>query len=184
MSHPSCIIRAARKSEIKEIEEGAVEAYMQYRSQVPVEIFEAYRQDLRNLSRYWDEAEVLVADVDGRIAGSVQFYPDASTEGFGLPPQWAGFRKLAVHPAARGRSIGRTLVEKCLELAARNGAPAIAIHTSLFMEAARHIYEDMGFQRCPEYDLRATDMLGIDGGSSEVIGIAYRRDIEGAHPGH
>ena len=49
---------------------------------------------------------MLVAEVAGRLAGSVLFYADASTEGLGLPPGWVGFRKLAVDPRMRGHGLG------------------------------------------------------------------------------
>lgn len=45
------------------------------------------------------------------------------------------------------------------------------------MRAARHIYEQMGFQRCPEFDIGASDM-GLGDGANEVRIIAYRLDLE------
>jgi predicted N-acetyltransferase YhbS len=101
------LIRPATKHEIPEIESEGVAAYTQYRDEVPAAIFDAYVEDLRHLAEHWDEAAVLVAEVDGRIAGNVLFYANASTEGLGLPEGWAKFRKLAVRPEMRGRLLGR-----------------------------------------------------------------------------
>ncbi len=170
-------IRPGETYEIAEIETVLVAAYAQYRSKVPAAVFGAYLDDLRRLREYWEEAEVLVAEVGGRIAGSALFYADATTEGLGLPGGWAGFRKLAVLPEMRGRSIGRKLVEQCVERALRLHAPAVGIHTVSFMKAACNIYEQMGFRRSPQYDLNASDVLGIDEGREEVKVLAYRLEL-------
>jgi GNAT superfamily N-acetyltransferase len=151
-----------------------VAACAQYRGAVPAAFFDAYLADLRRLAEYWEEAEILVAELDGRIAGSVLFYADAGTEGLGLPNGRAGFRKLAVCPEVRGPGLGRRLVGSCVDSARRLGVPTIGIHTASFMHAACRIYERVGFRRCPEYDLRAADVLGLAPDVEEVKVIAYR----------
>lgn len=171
------LIRPAARHEIPEIERLHAAAYAQYRDDAPPAIFEAYDRDLRNLARYWDEAEVFVADIDRRMAGAVLFYADASSEGLGLPPGWAGFRKLAVHPAMRGKGLGVKLVEACLDLARERGAETMGIHSASLMRAACHLYETMGFERCPAYDIQASDALGVDSGSGEISLITYRRHL-------
>jgi predicted N-acetyltransferase YhbS len=180
MSPAEYLIRPAARHEIPEIESVSVAAYAHYRGAVPAAIFKAYLADLGRLAEYWEEAEVLVAELDGRIAGSVLFYADASSEGLGLPNGWAGFRKLAVHPEMRGLGLGRRLVGSCIDAARRLGAPTIGIHTASFMKAACRIYEQIGFRRCPQYDLRAADILGLDAGVGEVKVIAYRLDLVSA----
>jgi GNAT superfamily N-acetyltransferase len=180
VSLSGCLIRSASRHEIPEIEAVSVAAYAHYRGDMPAAIFDSYLADLRRLAQYWEETEVLVADLDGRIAGSVLFYADASSEGLGLPQGWAGFRKLAVHPEARGLGLGRELVGSCVDLARRLGAPTVGIHTTFFMKAACGIYEQMGFRRCPQYDVRAADILGLDAGVGEVKVIAYRLDLDPA----
>lgn len=167
-------IRRGARREIPQIVSVMEAAYAQYRGEVPPALFGAYLEDLRQLSVHWGEAQVLVAELDGRIAGSVLFYADASSEGLGLPRGWAGFRKLAVHPALRGRGLGRSLTEHCVEMADRVGVSAVGIHTASFMTAACRIYEQLGFRRCPEHDLRARDIVGVDAAAGEVTLIAYR----------
>jgi GNAT superfamily N-acetyltransferase len=176
MTPDDAFIRPARRAEKGELEALMVAAYAQYQDEVPSPLFRAYVDDLRDLSGDWDTAEVMVAELDGRIVGGVLFFPDASAEGLGLPAQWAGFRKLAVHPAGRGRSVGRRLVESCVAKAERQGAPALAIHTAAFMRAACRIYERIGFQRAPEFDLKASGILGVSA-AGDVDVIAYRMDL-------
>jgi GNAT superfamily N-acetyltransferase len=171
-------VRRAAAHEIPEIEAVAVAAYAEYRAEVPAPVFDAYLEDLRCLADHWRDAEVLVAEVDGRIAGSVLFYPDAGSEGLGLPSGWAGFRKLAVLPEMRGRGLGRALTEACIAAARRCRAPTVGIHTTPFMPAARRMYEAIGFRRCPEFDIGTADMgLGDADRAPDIL--AYRLDLNG-----
>jgi hypothetical protein len=97
----SCLIRRATRQEIPEIEGIVLAAFEQFRDQAPPVMFEAYLEKSRNVAAHWDDAEVLVAEALGQIAGTVTFYADASAQGVGLPGDWAGFRTLAVQPDAR-----------------------------------------------------------------------------------
>jgi predicted N-acetyltransferase YhbS len=179
MSQAEALIRRAAPDEISEIEAVCAAAYAEFRSEVPLSIFEGYIDDLHRLSDHWDEAEVLVAEVGGRIAGSVLFYADASTEGLGLPRGWSGFRKLAVHSRNRGRGVGRDLIQACIDRARGRHAPTIGIHTASFMHAARRVYEQIGFRRCAEFDLGAS-ALGLGDAGSDVSIVAYRLDLVSA----
>jgi GNAT superfamily N-acetyltransferase len=179
MSHAEALVRHAAPDEISEIKAVCVAAYSEYRSEVPLSIFDGYIDDLQRLSDHWHEAEILVAEVGGRIAGSVQFYADASTEGLGLPQGWSGFRRLAVHPRERGRGLGRSLTLACIDSARRRHAPTIGVHTASFMRAARRIYEGMGFRRCAEFDLGASD-IGLGDAGADVTIVAYRLDFTSA----
>src|SRR5262245_11718592 len=154
MSHPEVLIRAA----------------------TPLSVFEGYIADLGRLSDHWHEAEVLFSDVGGRIGGSVLLHADASTEDFGLPQNWSGFGKPAVHPQMRTRGLGRGLTQACIDSGRRRWAPTVGIHTALFMRAAGRIYEQMGFRRCAEFDLKAS-VIGLEDGSGDVNIIAYRLDF-------
>jgi GNAT superfamily N-acetyltransferase len=174
------LVRQARRSEIPRIAPIVAAALEEFRGSIPADIFDAYVNQSADLGARWDEAEVLVAELDGRIAGTVSFYPDASREGLGFPAHWAGFRTLAVDPALRGKGIGRTLLAACLDRARTIAVPTLAIHTSALMRAACALYEQAGFRRVPEYDFRATAALGMDAAAEDVSVIAYRLDFASA----
>jgi ribosomal protein S18 acetylase RimI-like enzyme len=53
---------------------------------------------------------------------------------------------VGVHPHYTGHGIARRLTEKCIEKAKELKEVTIALHTSEFMNAARHLYESMGFK--------------------------------------
>src|SRR5262249_51085901 len=118
-----CIVRPAARREIAAIESVTVAAFAEFRDRIPAAMFDPYIEELRRVAKRWEEAEVLGAEVGGRIAGTASFYADASREGLGLPAGWAGIRCLAVDPATRGRGVGRGLVETCIDKARKVGAP-------------------------------------------------------------
>ena len=63
-------------------------------------------------------------------------------------------RFLTVSHKYRGQNIGQTLTEKCIQKAKENSEKYIALHTSEMMNAARHIYEKLGFKRTKEIEPR------------------------------
>jgi len=89
--------------------------------------------------------EILVAEDAGRIAGAVVYSPAHAPKPDYFDPAWPVIRMLAVAPDCRGRGIGRALTEACLGRARRDGARAIALHTSPVMHIALALYERMGF---------------------------------------
>jgi ribosomal protein S18 acetylase RimI-like enzyme len=60
--------------------------------------------------------------------------------------EWCHIRLLGVDPAYEGKGIARTLMGQCIDQARKSGEKTIALHTSEFMDAARHIYESAGFK--------------------------------------
>jgi GNAT superfamily N-acetyltransferase len=140
-------------------------------------IVDAYLAELLDVRGRFEVAETFVAVQDGRIVGSVAFYPDVVLEGWSnLPAGWAGFRALVVDPRARGAGIGRALVERCLERARDVGAPVLGIHTVALLDDAVRLYDRIGFVRCPEFDLRAAEVFPAPG-SDEMVGLAFRYDL-------
>ncbi len=97
---------------------------------------------------------VLVAEdaLSGAVLGAVAYIPGpgpmAETERDGE----AGFRMLAVDPAAQGRGVGRLLVDACLARARADGRDRLVLLTLPQMTSAHRLYERLGFSRSPERD--------------------------------
>jgi ribosomal protein S18 acetylase RimI-like enzyme len=62
-------------------------------------------------------------------------------------------RLLAVDPAARGRGVGRRLVEACVQVARHAGREVATLHTIEQMAAAQRIYRSLGFRRDRSRDI-------------------------------
>ena len=52
---------------------------------------------------------------------------------------------VGVHPNFSGKGIGRELIKICILFAKESDEKIIVLHTSEFMNSARHLYEDLGF---------------------------------------
>lgn len=92
---------------------------------------------------------VLVAVEDGRIVGSATLELGGRVD-HDDPPlavDEAHIRMLGVHPHARGRGIARMLMHRCLEEAAGAGKGRVTLNTTPRMQAARAMYEKLGFVR-------------------------------------
>jgi ribosomal protein S18 acetylase RimI-like enzyme len=70
------------------------------------------------------------------------------------PANWSYIRMVGVNPAYSGKGIGKKLTTMCVDFAKSNNEKIIALHTSEMMDAARHIYESLGFKIVKELELR------------------------------
>ena len=122
-----------------------------------------YRQDLADPLRRRDGCTaLLVAELDGEVVGTVTFVlpGDEQWEGRVEPEGDAGFRILAVDPAAEGRGVGRALVGACIAAARARGCRRIAIVTMAWMDRAQRMYAQLGFRRRPDLDVRFPSGVG------------------------
>ncbi|MFM9837107.1 MAG: GNAT family N-acetyltransferase [Cyclobacteriaceae bacterium] len=68
--------------------------------------------------------------------------------------EWSYIRMVGVNPTYQGQGIAKTLTKMCLNYARQTKEKIIALHTSEFMDAARHIYESVGFKKFQEIEPR------------------------------
>ena len=68
--------------------------------------------------------------------------------------EWCYIRFVSVDPDYEGQGIGRKLTAICIDNAKKNGESVVALHTSEFMNNARHIYESLGFKILKEISPR------------------------------
>ena len=90
---------------------------------------------------------LLTARVDGEMAGCCAIRPLDSVN----YPNACEMKRLYARPTFRGLGLGRTLVELALEFALSAGYECVLLDTLSDMEAARALYEDLGFEEIPPY---------------------------------
>jgi ribosomal protein S18 acetylase RimI-like enzyme len=120
-------------------------AYFEFADRLDAADWEKMRASLAVANLLHLGATLLVAEAEGRIAGSVAYHPPGNSDPNIFPREWASIRALAVDPVARGRGLGRRLTEACIARARTDRAPCIGLHTSEAMNVARGLYERMGF---------------------------------------
>jgi ribosomal protein S18 acetylase RimI-like enzyme len=64
----------------------------------------------------------------------------------------AEVKSMYVAPAARGRGLGRRLLERFEGIAAAHGCRAVRLDTAVHMTAAIALYRDLGYREIPAYN--------------------------------
>lgn len=90
---------------------------------------------------------LLLARVDGTVAGCCALRPMDNSD----YPNASEMKRLYVRKAFRGFGLGRQLAEAILDEARLAGYSSVLLDTLDDMEAARALYEDLGFEQIPPY---------------------------------
>jgi ribosomal protein S18 acetylase RimI-like enzyme len=160
------ILRDAQPNELEDVSQLLVVAYKEYEEFMPADRWDWYRNDMMDVSARTSDSELIVAEINKRIVGTVTLYSEGSINVW--PAGWAGIRLLAVHPDYRGKGIGHALMDECITRCRKHGTKTIGLHTTELMKVARSMYERMGFKRVPEFDFHP---------QPDKVVFAYRLDI-------
>lgn len=175
------VIRDARPNDADRVVALILESYAEFENDMAASVWEAATAEWSDVLGRWDEAELIVAERDGELLGTVTFYPDGTlsrTESW--PPGWAAIRIFCVSPRARKRGAGSALTQECILRARERGIATIGLKTALFMVAARAAYEKAGFVRDREHDHYWTGnglIHEADPATATVPALAYRMDL-------
>ena len=145
---PECSIRTAREDEFDTIASLIVDAYAEYAARMSPDAWSTFANEIANVRGRSGDAELLVAELDGRVVGSVTMFSGWR----GAQEGTAGVRLLAVLPESRGSGVGRALMEACIERARANGKSRLILTTTQEMGVLRDLTERMGFEREPALD--------------------------------
>jgi ribosomal protein S18 acetylase RimI-like enzyme len=111
--------------------------------------FQQFDSELANLPGEYaaPRGALLLARADGELAGCCAVRPLDSAD----YPNAAEMKRLYVRKAFRGTGLGRELAEAALAAAREAGYSCVLLDTLDDMEAARALYEDLGFKDIPPY---------------------------------
>ncbi len=149
LGEPGLEVRPVRAEELEEVGRLTKEVYV---GDGFMAADDAYVLELVDTTRRTREAEVWVAVEGDAVLGSVTFCPVGSAyREIGRDGE-GEFRMLAVSPAARGRGVGRALVELCLRRSRELGYAGVRMSSMDRMISAHRVYERLGFTRAPQDD--------------------------------
>ncbi|MDB5846669.1 MAG: family N-acetyltransferase [Rhodoferax sp.] len=124
--------------------------FQEYADQLGVDLcFQAFDEELATLPGLYapPRGALLMALVDGELAGCCALRPLEDVD----YPNASEMKRLYVRKAFRGFGLGRQLVEAALDAARAAGYHCVLLDTLDDMEAARALYEDLGFEGIAPY---------------------------------
>jgi putative acetyltransferase len=95
----------------------------------------------------------VVARLDGEVVGCGAVVRS--------PEHWAEVKRMFVSPAARGRKLGRLLLEKLATVAQAGGATVLRLETGIKQPEALGLYRSMGFVEIEPFGDYVPDPLSL-----------------------
>jgi putative acetyltransferase len=126
------------------------EIFREYAQGLGVDLcFQQFDEELASLPGEYaaPRGALLLATVDGEIAGCCALRPLDTAD----YPNAAEMKRLFVRKAFRNFGLGRQLAEATLDAAREAGYSCVLLDTLDDMEAARALYEELGFEEIPPY---------------------------------
>jgi GNAT superfamily N-acetyltransferase len=138
------IIRRATKSDVPRL----IEMYQQLSLDNPREdlgppLPSGYAETFRMIDAD-PKQHVLVADLDGRVVGSLVLIIVPNLSHQGTP--WAEIENMVVDETVRGRRIGESLVQRAIHIARDAGCYKLTLTSNMRRTEAHRFYERMGFE--------------------------------------
>jgi GNAT superfamily N-acetyltransferase len=149
------IIREARPEDDFGIGELLVDAYItKYAQKMPEVVYtEERKRSLRDVAAKREIAAVLVAEVEGEVAGTVALFPPGAPGSEAWTPNTADLRHLATAVRYHGTGLSRPLLDAAEDLARKWGVDAVALHVRKGNAGVAAMYRKRGYVRTPEGDL-------------------------------
>jgi putative acetyltransferase len=124
--------------------------FKEYAQSLKVDLcFQNFDEELAHLPGEYAEPRgaLMLAFVNGVVAGCCALRPLDSCDYSNA----AEMKRLYVRQPFRGMGLGRQLAEAILDAARHAGYACVLLDTLDDMEAARALYEDLGFEEVPPY---------------------------------
>jgi predicted N-acetyltransferase YhbS len=149
------IIREARPEDDAAVGELLVEAFItQYARKLPEVVYtEERKRTLRDMASKRAVAKVLVAELEGRVVGTVALWPPGAPGSEAWLPDAADLRHLATAVDLHGQGLSGPLMDAAEQVAREWGVSAICLHVRRGVAGVARMYQRRGFLREPAGDL-------------------------------
>jgi len=148
--------RAANLNDAGQLRQLALISYGQFQKILSEENWNKLRTHLTTEKLFPDllnASRCFVCEHGNELVGMAFLVPQGNpTEIF--QADWSYIRMVGVNPNYAGHGIGKKLTQMCIDFAKSTNETVVALHTSEYMNAARHIYEGLGFQQTKELEPR------------------------------
>jgi ribosomal protein S18 acetylase RimI-like enzyme len=155
--HKNLTYRPGSISDLPQLKQLSIISYGQYSNILTAENWKKLNKALHDeqaLSELISKSYLFFCESNSNnIVGMAYLLPHGNSTDI-YQEDWCYIRMVGVHPDCAGQGIARRLTEMCIEKARELNEITIALHTSEFMDAARHIYESIGFTVFKEIPLR------------------------------
>lgn len=148
-------IREARPEDDDLVGELLIRAFVDsYARKMPhVVVTDERKAELRAVADKRRVAAVWVAELGGRVVGTVSLWPPGSARSEAWLKDAADLRHLAVDDSARGFGISGMLIDTAEEYAWQQAAKFVCLHVRRGAQGVRELYESRGYIRDDKGDL-------------------------------
>ena len=148
--------RDANAQDIPGLQKLALISYGQFKNILTEENWDKLRTHITNQNLFPDllkTSKGFVCEYENEIVGMAFLVPKGNPTDI-FQEDWSYIRMVGVHPHFSGKGIGKMLTQMCVEFAKSSNEKVVSLHTSEYMNAARHIYESLGFKQIKELEPR------------------------------
>lgn len=159
-------IRHAGDGELDIVASLIVDAYAEFAASMAPDAWSMFAQDIANVYGRLSDGQILVAERDGAIVGTMTVFRDWR----GAQPGTMALRLLAVPPTERNSGVGSALMEWAVEEARSAGKSRVVLTAMQVMDTVRDMAQKMGFVRAPELDHEPAPGVRVEGYSLALEG--------------
>jgi ribosomal protein S18 acetylase RimI-like enzyme len=148
------LYRRASPADLDQLNDLHVAAYSEFERSLPEDGWKTLSTNLHDKTRLREvfaNSRAFIGETNGKIVG-MAFLVSSGNPTTIYPDDWSYIRMVGVHPSFRGYGIGKRLTMMCIDEAKNSSEKTIGLHTSEVMNAARHVYESLGFKVFKEID--------------------------------
>jgi ribosomal protein S18 acetylase RimI-like enzyme len=158
---PDVVVREARPEDDPVVGEILVRGYLtRYAQKMPEVVLSERRiAELRDVASKRKGALVLVAELEGKVVGTVAVWPPGAPQSEAWLPQACDLRHLAFDPAVHGRGLSAPLLDEAEGRARAMGARYVCLHVRRGNKGVAQLYMRRGYIRAPEGDLDFPEVL-------------------------